>query len=260
MKHLAKRTRRGCLTILLDALLALVILALLTAAGLYFAYRQGWARPFFERLDQVFYEYVVSDMTEGEIPPIPEMAPEPSQVAEPESGTEAGEDLPYDKLFITVERQKYKDGDLRLIIPKLEINGPVWDGTDAATLNKGACLYDYAQLPGEGNRNVSIAGHRNGRVNGRVTDDAIFYYIDTLGEGDYLYLQDAERIYRYKYLDTFVVEADDWGPIYSQGFSCLTLTSCTPIGISDHRIIVRGALDVIVPWSGNFEFLSNDGT
>lgn len=260
MKHLAKKTRRGCLTILLDVLLALAVLAILTAAGLYFAHRQGLAKPFFERLDQIFYQIVVSDMTTGEILPVPAAEPASFQVAETASGTEAQEDLPYDKLFITVERQKYKDGDLGLIIPKLGINGPVWDGTDTATLNKGACLYEYAQLPGEGNRNVSIAGHRNGRVNGKVTDDAIFYYIDTLGEGDYLYLEDAGHIYRYKYLDTFVVEADDWGPIYSQGFSCLTLTSCTPIGISDHRIIVRGQLDVIVPWSANFVFSSNDGT
>lgn len=260
MKHLLKKKRRGCLTVCLEILQALAVLSILTAVGFVSAYHLGCCRPFFNRLEHVFNFVVHSDVPAIETVPTPKDEPEPSQVAETASGTEAQEDLPYDKLFITVERQKYKDGDLGLIIPKLGINGPVWDGTDTATLNKGACLYEYAQLPGEGNRNVSIAGHRNGRVNGKVTDDAIFYYIDTLGEGDYLYLEDAGHIYRYKYLDTFVVEADDWGPIYSQGFSCLTLTSCTPIGISDHRIIVRGQLDVIVPWSANFVFSSNDGT
>lgn len=66
-------------------------------------------------------------------------------------------DLPYDKLFITKERKDYKTGNLTLIIPKLSLKEPVQDGTDTASLNKGPGLYDYAQLPGEGDKNVSIA-------------------------------------------------------------------------------------------------------
>jgi len=173
----------------------------------------------------------------------------PVIIAEPESETD---NLPHDKLFITVQRQRYQNGDLRLIIPKLNIDVPVWNGTTKEYLSRGACLYEYAQLPGEGNRNVSIAAHRNGRRYGKVTDDGLFYYIDTLAAGDYLYLSDAENIYRYLYESTTIVEADDWGPIYSQGFSCLTLTSCEPIGISSHRIIVRSKLEEITPFTGDF--------
>lgn len=165
--------------------------------------------------------------------------------------------LPYDKLFITVERQKYQDGDLTLRIPKLNVERSVLNGVDLETLKHGVGLYDYAQLPGEGNRNVSIAGHRNGIHKGKITDGAPFYYIDTLKQGDYLYLADKERIYRYLYHDTEIVEANDWGPIYSQGYSCLTLTSCHPIGVSDHRIIVRGELDQIFQNQEDFSYLAN---
>lgn len=255
MKHLATHRRQGCLTILLDGLLILVVLIALGAGGLYVGYRQGWARPFVERLEQTLFQAYSSEFSPGITgeSPTPAVTPGAAQVAE----AQTEDDLPYDKLFITVARQKYQSGDLQLIIPKLAVDAGVWDGTDPKTLDKGACLYEYAQLPGEGNRNVSIAGHRNGRVNGAVTDDAIFYYIDTLGEGDYLYLADQDKIYRYLYLDTEVVEADDWGPIYSQGFSCLTLTSCTPIGISSHRIIVRGKLEEILPRTENFDFVAS---
>lgn len=178
--------------------------------------------------------------------------PEPSEDPVPSE-----EDLPYDKLFITVERQNYADGDLRLVIPKLDRDLVVYNGTDKATLKKGVGLYDYAQLPGQGNRNVSIAGHRNTIIKGKISDQAPFYYIDTLEEGDYLYLVDAQHIYRYLWDSCTIVEADDWGPIYSQGFSCVTLTSCHPIGISDHRIIVVGRLDEIFDFDAEFIYYDN---
>lgn len=161
--------------------------------------------------------------------------------------------LPYDKLFITVERQKYKSGDLTLIIPKLNFNEPVQNGTDTASLNKGPGLYDYAQLPGKGDRNVSIAAHRNKSHNG-VISEWFFYYIDTLCEGDYIYLTNQKHIYCYEYDQTTIVEENDWSPIYSQGFGCITLTSCEPIGVADHRIIVRGKLIDILPYHKSYEF------
>lgn len=185
--------------------------------------------------------------------PRPTPSPTPTVSVSPDPAIE-DDGLPHDKLFITVERQAYKDGDLSLQIPKLNVNVPVLNGVDAKTLLKGIGLYDYAQLPGEGDRNVSIAGHRNGLRNGKITDNMPFYYIDTLAEGDYLYLTDSEHIYQYDYDSTEVVEPDDWGPIYSQGFSCLTLTSCTPIGVADHRIIVRGRLAQILPLSDDYEY------
>ncbi|HEX3000459.1 MAG TPA: class E sortase [Armatimonadota bacterium] len=119
----------------------------------------------------------------------------------------------------------------------------------------GAYLGHFPVFPGEGNRNVSIAGHRNGISNGKITDHAPFYYIDTLAEGDYLYLIDSTNIYRYLWESCTIVEADDWSPIYTTGKSCLTITSCHPIGVSDHRIVVRAALDKIFPYDKNFDFL-----
>lgn len=168
-------------------------------------------------------------------------------------------DLPYDKLFITKERQNYQTGDLVLIIPKLSLKEPVQSGTDTASLNQGPGLYDYAQLPGEGNRNVSIAAHRNKSRNGIITE-WFFYYIDTMCEGDYVYLVSKDKIYRYIYDKTTVVEENDWSPIYSQGFSCITLTSCEPIGIADHRIVVRGKLDAIDTFSKNYVYTSSKTT
>ncbi len=171
--------------------------------------------------------------------------------------TNTDDNLPYDKLFITPERQSYESGDLTLIIPKLDFKEDIEHGTDDVSLNLGPGLYEYAQLPGDGNRNVSIAAHRNTSRNGKI-GEWFFYYIDTLTNGDYLYLVDNSNIYQYEYEKTTVVDAYDWSPIYSQGYSCLTLTSCEPIGISTHRIIVLSKLVNTYPYSDTFDYISSN--
>ena len=193
--------------------------------------------------------------------PAPSLAPtpEPEPVPTPsETPEETGAELPTGVWALTEERQAYVEDSLTLYIPCIDITRAVHDGTDEATLNRGVGLYEYAQLPGEGNRNVSMAGHRNGiDKNGNITPYAPFYYIDQVGEGDYLYLYDSEHVYRYLYEKTWVVEPDDWGPIATAGYSCITITSCTPIGVSDHRIVVRGALDQIFDYTEDFDFIAH---
>ena len=142
---------------------------------------------------------------------------------------------PTDRLFVTRGRQEYTDGAMVLRVPRLDLVTPVMNGTDDQALKKGAGLYEYAQLPGEENSNVSIAGHRD--IYG-----CEFYYIDTVTDGDLLYLEYEGIVYTYRYLNTEIVAADDWGPIYSKEFSCLTLTSCHPIGTSQKRMIVTAEL------------------
>ena len=138
--------------------------------------------------------------------PVPEGTPEPEPTAS--AIPEEVDGLPVGKWVITAERKAYVEDSLTLYLPAIQITRAVHDGTDAATLNRGVGLYEYAQLPGEGNRNVSLAGHRNGLdKNGNITDHAPFYYVDQLGEGDYLYLYDSQHVYRYLYDDTWVVEA-----------------------------------------------------
>lgn len=173
--------------------------------------------------------------------PAPTPTPEPEDPIVPDEV----DGLPVGKLVITPERSLYKGGALTLRIPVIDVIATVNNGTKPDNLRNGVGLYEYAQMPGEGNRNVSLAGHRNGLSNGRITDKAPFYYIDLLKEGDYIYLADESNIYRYVWQSCEIVEADDWSPIYTTGSSCITLTSCHPIGISDHRIIVRGELDSI---------------
>lgn len=176
-------------------------------------------------------------------------APTPAPTLTPDDGG-----LPQDKLFITQARESYQSGSLSLQIPRLNVDAPVLDGTDEATLLQGLGLYEYAQLPGETGGNVSIAGHRNWVRNGQITDDVPFYYLDTLTDGDFLYLTDESHIYQYLWEKSYVVEPSDWSPIYCHGYSTLTLTTCTPIGVADHRLIIQAKLIRILDNDGTFDY------
>lgn len=191
-------------------------------------------------------------LTDSETPsPTPTPLTYKEVLEEPEDG------LPTDKVFVTDTRKNYQSGDLRLIIPKLDVDEFILNGVDEQTLLQGEGLYDYAQLPGEGRSNTSIAGHRNWIRGGKITLDQPFSFLDTLVEGDYLYLVYGESIYQYLFEYQEVVEPDDWGPIYKTDHSCVTLTTCTPVGVSDHRLIVRGALVDIIPLSDDYAYPAN---
>lgn len=144
------------------------------------------------------------------------------------------------------ERKNYKKitdkNALRLIIPKLDLNTVVVNGTTLSALKHGPGLYSVAQMPGEGDRNTSIAGHRNGIG----TTWNIFYDIDKINIGDEMFLAYQDKVYRYLYKETKIVNPDNIGVLDSQGYPCLTLTSCHPIGSNAQRIIIHAELKEII--------------
>lgn len=236
------------------AIAAAAAVVLLIAAAVLFL----WDRP--------QYEIVVpSTAPVTSLTPTPEptptdsepLSPTPTPLTYKEVLEEPEDGLPTDKVFVTDTRKGYQSGDLRLIIPKLEVDELILDGVDEQTLLQGEGLYDYAQLPGEGRSNTSIAGHRNWIRGGKITLDQPFSFLDTLTEGDYLYLVYGENIYQYLFEYQEVVEPDDWGPIYKTDHSCVTLTTCTPVGVSDHRLIVRGTLVDIIPFTDDYAYPAN---
>lgn len=143
--------------------------------------------------------------------------------------------FPTDILFTDSTRKEYSTGKLRLVVPKMRVDTTVGDGTDEVTLQKSPGLYDYSQLPSEGNSNVSIAGHRD-------CFGSPFIDIDQLTTGDMIFLCYNGKTYCYDWVETKIIESDDWSILYCHDFSAVTLTSCDPVGISTQRIAAIGKL------------------
>lgn len=216
---------------LIQGILIIMVLALLPIF-LYECYKLKMAKNEFDNIPTLIEESSTKDL--------------PINTAKPE-------DWPKDALFVAKERAEYKSGELRLVIPKIDLDEAIIDGTSASALKQGPGLYEYSQMPGEGDRNVSIAGHRAGYS--KYAN--IFRNIHTIEEDDYMYLIDDANVYQYLYKGTKIVNPEEWSVIYLQGFSCLTLTSCNPIGDNYERIIVTGELISIEPYTKDYIFLDH---
>lgn len=157
-------------------------------------------------------------------------------------------ELPENTLFISSARRSY-GGGLTLSIPAIGLTTPVGDSTREAGLREMPGLYEFSQMPGEDEGNVSIAGHRD--IYGME-----FYSLDKLTAGDCLYLVSGDMIYRYEFKDSAILPPDHWEAIEPQGFSCLTLTTCDPIGTTVNRLILRAELAEAVPYSAEYPFVA----
>jgi hypothetical protein len=98
---------------------------------------------------------------------------------------------------------------------------------------------------GAAGRGGYVAGGGPGYAGHRDLYDCCFYHIDKLQKGDKIYLDYKGYRYTYDYYSTKIVASNDWSVISRQGFSCITLTSCYPLGTSEKRIIVVGILSDI---------------
>ncbi|MEG1993808.1 MAG: sortase, partial [Oscillospiraceae bacterium] len=74
---------------------------------------------------------------------------------------------------------------------------------------------------------------------------AEFYNIDKIKEGDRFYLFRGNKVFVYNYIETVIVEKDNWDMLSRQGKSLITLTSCHPLRTSQQRIIATGVLSEI---------------
>jgi sortase A len=154
---------------------------------------------------------------------------------------------PAGSLLRTKPRDAYEPETLRLVIPRMKVDSPIQDGTELYKLEKGPGLYSYAQPPDWANTNTSIAAHRD--IHGME-----FYSINTLGEGDYIYLVYKNKVFRYLHQYTVVVEADNWDPIRVFSDCRVTLTTCDPIGTSEKRMIAVGTLVDINDFTDDYVF------
>lgn len=98
--------------------------------------------------------------------------------------------------------------------------------------------YINTSMPGEVG-NFALAGHRSG--NGGPMRN-----IDKLTTGDLAYVETADRIYTYRFIESAVVAPEDTWVIDSQpktlegktsSGKLLTLTTCTPIYVNTERYI-----------------------
>ena len=124
----------------------------------------------------------------------------------------------------------------RLSIPAIDLDLPIYHGTDEETLLKGLGHLEGTSLPvgGDSTRSV-ITGHR-GLASARMFTD-----LDRVEKGDEFTLDSFGQTLSYRVTEIKVVKPEDTETLHQvAGKDLVTLITCTPLGINSHRILVTG--------------------
>lgn len=120
-------------------------------------------------------------------------------------------------------------------IPKISVNIPIYHGTDADTLERGAGhLYGTSLPVGGKNTHAVITGHRG------LVGATLFTRLDELNTGDTFTIETLGRTLAYK-VDGIVTILPTEGERYLRirpGEDRVTLMTCTPYGVNTHRLLV----------------------
>lgn len=152
------------------------------------------------------------------------------------------EDSPYEALL-----NIGGNGIMAMIrIPSIQVNLPIYHGTDESVLQVAVGHYIGSSLPvgGPGTHAV-LTGHRG------LPSARLFTDLDRLEEGDIFYLKVLGEILEYQIDQIQVVLPQELdGLSIAEGEDYVTLVTCTPYGINSHRMLIRGTR---IPYDGNYE-------
>ena len=122
-------------------------------------------------------------------------------------------------------------------IPKIQVNLPIYHGTDAEVLDRGVGHLLGSSLPvGGENTHTILSGHSG------MASQKMFTDLEQLVPGDVFYLNVLNETLAYQVTEINTVlpyETDLLGIV--PGEDLCTLVTCTPYGVNSHRLLVRGS-------------------
>lgn len=134
----------------------------------------------------------------------------------------------------------------RVVIPKIDLDIVLVQGTDTASLQKGPGHYtrsdnpatrkagDGSAFPGQA-KTIGIAGHR-------TTYLAPFRRLDELERGDDIIVEMPYATFTYEVEKTKIVTPDKISIVRNVGYERVVLTACNPLYSAAQRIAALGKL------------------
>ena len=121
-------------------------------------------------------------------------------------------------------------------IPSIDVNLPIYHGTENATLDKGiGHLFGTALPVGGESTHTVLTGHTG------LGNATMFDQLTSVKMGDVFYIETAGRHLKYQVTDIRVVLPNETESLNKvEGKDLATLITCTPYGINTHRLLVTG--------------------
>lgn len=123
-----------------------------------------------------------------------------------------------------------------LEIPKLNLELPIYEGTEEETLQKGiGRITESSLLAGGESAHCLLAGHRG------LPNAQLFTRLNELEVGDEFVIYIKEEKLTYEVCEISIIKPEDTGGLgVQEGRDLVSLITCTPYGINTHRLVVTG--------------------
>ena len=122
-------------------------------------------------------------------------------------------------------------------IPKIDVNLPIYHGTDDDVLSNGVGHLQNSSFPvgGENTRTV-LTGHRG------LPNAKLFTRLDELKKDDLFYIRVGNKTLAYQIYKIEIVKKEEASDVLGieEGKDLATLLTCTPYGINTQRLILTG--------------------
>lgn len=122
-------------------------------------------------------------------------------------------------------------------IPKIDVNLPIYHGTDDDVLSNGIGHIQTSSFPVGGiNTRTVVSGHRG------LPNAKLFTRLDELVKNDLFYFKVGGETLAYKIYKIEVVKKDEAPDVtgIEEGKDLATMITCTPYGINTQRLIITG--------------------
>ncbi|QWW19265.1 class C sortase [Schaalia sp. 19OD2882] len=131
----------------------------------------------------------------------------------------------------------------RVRIPVIDVDLPIYHGTDERSLLKGVGHLEGTSLPvGGADRRTVLTAHRG------LADARMFTDLDKVKIGDSFTVEVFGEVLTYRVRDAKVVQPEETESLRVEpGKDLATLVTCTPLGINSHRILLTGERVVPTP-------------
>lgn len=122
-----------------------------------------------------------------------------------------------------------------LEIPCISVNLPIYHGTDAEILERGVGHLAASSLPIGGKSTHSILTGHTGLSSAKLFTD-----LTEMKKGDLFFIYVLDQTLAYKVDQISVVKPENIEKLQIvDGKDYVTLVTCTPYGVNDHRLLVR---------------------
>ena len=120
-------------------------------------------------------------------------------------------------------------------IPSIDVSMPIYHGTSEEVLMAGVGHLEGTSLPVGGTSTHCVLTAHSGMRNLSMFDD-----IHSLEPGDLVLLHTMNKTLAYKMVDSEVVLPEEMESLTIEpGSDKVTLVTCTPYGVNDHRLLVH---------------------